>query len=372
VSESPFRVVIVGGGVAGLETLMALHALAGDRVELGLVAPENEFVYRPLGVEEPFQVGRLRRVSLDGAARDAGAAFVAGTVEAVDSKEQAIITSGGGRLPYDALVLAVGAEPEPVVDHAMTWDDRTGSELIGGLTRDFEQGYSQSLAVVIPAGPGWPLRGYELALVITLQATGMGMEPATTVVVQEPSALSILGAGAVDVLRSELTGAGISVVSAAAVEVDPGRPTGLLLHPSGRRVDVDRVIALPTLHGRPITGIPTDADGFIETDERGRVLDGVWAAGDGTAFPVKSGGFAAEQADVVAENVAAAAGADIQPRRIDPIQRADLAGLPAGRYLEAWLAVGDDEGLTTHLPSGRLPVLCYLQRDLGAGWRGDE
>ena len=147
-----------------------------------------------------------------------------------------------------------------------------------------------------------------------------------------------------------------------------------MLRPSGRRVDVDRVIALPSLRGRPITGIPTDADGFLETDERGRVggLDGVWAAGDGTAFPVKSGGFAAEQADVVAEDIAAAAGADIQPRRIDPIQRADLAGLPAGRYLEAWLAVGDDEGLTTHLPSGRLPMLSYLQRDLAAGWRGDQ
>ena len=114
-SESPLRVVIVGGGVAGLETLMALHALAGDRVELRLVAPENEFVYRPLGVEEPFQVGRLRRVSLDAAAPTSGAAFVAGTVEAVDTKEQAISTSGGDRLPYDTLVLAVGAEPEPAV-----------------------------------------------------------------------------------------------------------------------------------------------------------------------------------------------------------------------------------------------------------------
>jgi hypothetical protein len=87
---------------------------------------------------------------------------------------------------------------------------------------------------------------------------------------------------------------------------------------------------------------------------------------------VKSGGFATEQADVVAEDIAAAAGADIQPQRIDPIQRADLAGLPAGRYLEAWLAVGADERLTTHLPSGRLPVLSYLQRDLAAGWRGDQ
>ena len=57
--QSPLRVLIAGGGVAGLETLMALHARAGDRVELTLVAPEDEFVYRPLEVEERVSVGSL-------------------------------------------------------------------------------------------------------------------------------------------------------------------------------------------------------------------------------------------------------------------------------------------------------------------------
>jgi NADH dehydrogenase FAD-containing subunit len=81
VPKPRFRVVIAGGGVAGLETLMALHGLAGDRAELTLVAPQDKFVYRLLGAEEPF--GRVRRVSLDAAARDAGAAFIAGTVDMV-------------------------------------------------------------------------------------------------------------------------------------------------------------------------------------------------------------------------------------------------------------------------------------------------
>ena len=48
------RVVIVGGGVAGLEALLALDDLGGDRVSLTLVAPQPDFVYRPLLVEEPF------------------------------------------------------------------------------------------------------------------------------------------------------------------------------------------------------------------------------------------------------------------------------------------------------------------------------
>jgi hypothetical protein len=97
----------------------------------------------------------------------------------------------------------------------------------------------------------------------------------------------------------------------------------------------------------------------------------VWAAGDGTAFPVKSGGFAAEQADVVAEDIAATAGAGIEPRPFDPVLREHLAGLPAGRFLEQWLVQGD-RALATHLPSAQLPVLTYLERDLAAGWRGDD
>jgi hypothetical protein len=37
---SPAELLIVGGGVAALETLMALRDLAGDRVRVALVAAE--------------------------------------------------------------------------------------------------------------------------------------------------------------------------------------------------------------------------------------------------------------------------------------------------------------------------------------------
>ena len=37
------NIVIAGGGVAGLEALLALQALAGDRVALTLIAPEPDF-----------------------------------------------------------------------------------------------------------------------------------------------------------------------------------------------------------------------------------------------------------------------------------------------------------------------------------------
>jgi hypothetical protein len=74
---------------------------------------------------------------------------------------------------------------------------------------------------------------------------------------------------------------------------------------------------------------------------------------------------------VAGRDIAARAGAAVEPRLFDPIDRAELAGLPSGYFLKAWLGEGD-EGLTTDLPALGLPVLTYLQRDLEAGWRAQR
>jgi len=370
-ASDPFRVVVAGGGAAGLETLLALRTLAGERVALTLVAPHDEFVYRPLAVEAPFGVGRARRVALDDAARDADATFVPATIEAVDTAQRIAQPAASHPLEYDALVLAVGARAVPAIAHALTWDDRADAEVIGGLLQDIEQGYSRRLAVVIPPGPGWPLRAYELALFITREATSMSADLKTTIVAPEPSPLRLLSPRLVELLSTELRLAGVHVVSAAGAGVEPGHAPTVVLRPSGQRLEVDRVLALPELRGRPITGIPAGDHGFVEVDEHGRVrgLDRVWAVGDGTAFPVKSGGVAVEQADVVAADIGAEAGAAVEPRAFDPDSLEELAGLPNGCYLRGWLT-GDDD-LTTRLPAAGVPILTYLERDLEASWRGE-
>jgi hypothetical protein len=40
---------------------LALRDLAGDRVEVALAAPTDEFVYKPLAVEEPIAPGTVER-----------------------------------------------------------------------------------------------------------------------------------------------------------------------------------------------------------------------------------------------------------------------------------------------------------------------
>ncbi len=86
------RVVIAGGGVAALEATLALRALAPELVDIELLAPESEFVYRPLAVAEPFLVGEVRRFPLLQLAEAAGArlrkAIVTGSIPAAGSSRR--------------------------------------------------------------------------------------------------------------------------------------------------------------------------------------------------------------------------------------------------------------------------------------------
>jgi sulfide:quinone oxidoreductase len=368
---SPLRVLIAGGGIAGLETLTGLRELAGNRVSLTLVAPDDEFVFHPVTIRQPYSVEPTRSVAISRVAMDVGAKFAAATVEEVDADGRTVHTSAGERIGYDVLVLALGADAIPALDHVMTWDDRSDSELLGGLLRDVEEGYSGRVAVVIPPGPGWPLRGYELALVIRQHAFDMSVDRQTTLVVPDPSPLAEVAKRAAKAITAELERAGITTVPAKRVSVERGHDLALVLQPSGQRIEVDRVLAMPILRGRRIDGIPVDEYGFVPIDTRCGVegLDGVWATGDCTAFPLKSGGVSAKQADVVAANIAAIAGADVEPRSFD-LERADgLAGLPAARFIEQRLAT-HEPGMAMHVPTTGVPLLTYLQRDLAAGWRG--
>ena len=55
---------IAGGGVGALECALALAELARDRTEVTVIAPDPEFVCRPMTVREPFSYGPAARYPL--------------------------------------------------------------------------------------------------------------------------------------------------------------------------------------------------------------------------------------------------------------------------------------------------------------------
>ena len=107
----------------------------------------------------------------------------------------------------------------------------------------------------------------------------------------------------------------------------------------GGHIPADRVIAIPRLVGRPLTGIPADWNGFIPVDADGRVpgVPDVYAAGDATAFPVKQGGLATQQADIIAHGLAVRAGATVDLPAPAPVLRSQLLGADGPLFLRARL-----------------------------------
>src|ERR1019366_4111164 len=119
----PFEVVIAGGGVGALEGAPALRDLARDLVDLTLIAPNDEMVYRPMTVCEPFSFALAERYPLQRIARDLDIRLGRDSVSSVDADARRVRTDAGSELRYDALLLAMGAHIQARYEHVITIDD---------------------------------------------------------------------------------------------------------------------------------------------------------------------------------------------------------------------------------------------------------
>ena len=338
------HVLIVGGGVAALETLIALRDLAEGRVTITLVAPEVAFSYRPMKVAEPFSVGHAREYELADVARHFDAAIIRDKVAEVRAEDHAVGCEGGQDLSYDHLVLATGARARPAFRHAITFGDDPAEMRLHRMLADLEEGYAQRVAFVVPSDTAWTLPLYELALMTARQAWSMGMDRIRfSLVTPEERPLAMFGAPASEEIAELLAGHAIDFVGSSYASVGRGY---VLADPGGRRIDANRVVALPILEGLDLPGVPADAGGFMPADPHGRVpgLTGVYAAGDGTTFPIKQGGLATQQADAVAETIAAEVGAPVQPEPFRPVLRGMLLTGGDERYMRHGVAGGAGDG----------------------------
>jgi sulfide:quinone oxidoreductase len=340
----PLEVLIAGAGPAGLEAALALRDLAGERVSITVLAPDQELIYRPLGVADPFALAVTRRYPLDAIARDLRLERVVDRLASVDPDAHTASTAGGLQLRYDALLIALGAAAVPALERATTFWGPGDAEAVHGLVQDVEGGYTRRVAFVVPPGITWSLPIYELALLTAERAYQSGIELELHLVTPEDTPLEIFGLQASQSLAECLQQAGIQLHAGAYAE--PAGHGVLELRPGHERVEVDRIVALPRLAGRPVDGLPADAQGFVPIDAHARVrgLDDVWAAGDITDFPLKQGGIATQLADVAAEAIAARAGAAIEPEPFHPVLRGILLTGTGAWWLRSDPTGGGGEG----------------------------
>jgi sulfide:quinone oxidoreductase len=344
-SHDPLRVVIAGGGVAALETLIGLRARARGRLDVTLVSPRSDFVYRPLEVGEPFGLGSARRYRLPELSEEQDATFRPAALARVEPEDRVAILDSGERVAYDVLVIAVGARAVPAYEHGVTFDRQLEASAFDEALADLSAGLAGGVAIVVPPEAAWALPAYEVALMTAAwRPLSRAPQMRVTLITAERDPLEVFGHRVSAGVSEILARAGVGVIAGTRAQLESDTA---LRAASGRWITADRIVSLPVAAGLRIPGVPCDAGGFIDTDQHGRVkgLDRVYAAGDGTTGRIKQGGLAAQQADAVVEHIAGLTRGDVLSHPPARVLRGLLRTEDGPRYLRAELR--DPDGTST-------------------------
>jgi sulfide:quinone oxidoreductase len=333
-SAQPHHVVIAGGGVAGMEALLALHELAGHRVQVTVVSRRRQFLYRPVTVAEAFDRGEARVYPLAEMVDDAGGKLVWDKVDRVDPGSHTLLTAAGEWIEYDSLIVATGAVTHDPLPGALCFRGRPDVAALREQLEMLAAGEARSIAFTLPSERMWALPVYELALLTAGYLRERGSEAEVWVVTPEEAPLELFGPAAARALEPMLAARGVQLRTSTRAALVRDRALVMM---GGAELYVDSVVTLPQLEGPRMPGLPCDQHGFIPVDDHGRVsgLQDVYAAGDVTSFPLKQGGLAAQQADAVAEAIAASLEIPIEPRPFTPVLRGLLITGGAPLYLRA-------------------------------------
>ena len=245
-------------------------------------------------------------------------------------------TVRGDTLDYDALLVAVGATPDMAIPGALTFSGPRDVGAFAALLADLDAGRVQRVAFALPTSVTWALpavragaddrRARARARPARRRAHPRHAGARSARGLRRPHRIAHLGA----CWPSAASPCAPTRCRCAPDRADWSSPTARPSRPSGSS-------RCPGSVGPWIGGLPHDGQGFLATDAHGAVLgvEAVWAAGDGTAFPLKQGGLAAQQAGAAASAIARSLGADVPAEPFHPVLRGMLLDLAAPRFLDS-------------------------------------
>jgi sulfide:quinone oxidoreductase len=348
------RVVVLGGGFAGLETSFYLRSKLGSAVDLTLVSDQESFLFKPNTIYIPFGAGvssLLIPLAKPAAKRDIR--LIDGTAQAVEPDRRRVHVDRDA-LNYDYLVVATGAGMRPeeipgLAEHAETiWTPQEmqslGEQLTGAVART-RRGEDLTILFNVPpfnkcAGPL-----YEIVLMIDTWLRREGVRDRFELVYTtfEQSFIQAFGPKLHDVVSDEFAERGIEGRTATrlgSVESDQAH------YENGDRISYDLLVAFPPyVAAVDYPDLPTDDRGFVHTEASSRRVVGyerVFAPGDAGDFPVKQAFLAFLQADAVAEAIAA----DIEDREpgleFDPVSMCVMEEFDKATFAQVPLYVTGD------------------------------
>ncbi len=313
-------VLVLGGGTGGIVAANRLARELGDGHKVVLVERDPVYRFAPSflwvmsGVRQPEQVSAdLRRLTRH------GVELTHSEVRAIDADASRVETSTGS-VPYDRLVVALGAELAP--DALSGFDEAAhnvytleGALSAGRALRSFEGGRVVVLVSRLPYK--CPAAPYETALLAEALLRRHGVRSRTSIDIYTPEPFPMPTAGPIlgEALRGILEQRSITFHPEKAVErIEP--TTRELVLADGERAGYDLLLGIPP-HRAPAPVRDSDLaaeSGFVPVDRAtlATKAEGVFAVGDVTTIPIaggkflpKAGVFADSQAEVVARRIVA-------------------------------------------------------------------
>ncbi len=311
------NVLVLGGGIGGIVAARVLRKKLPEDVRVVLIDRDATCTFAPSllwlmsGERKPQAITRGRE-----RLERKGIEFLRGEAEGLDA-DLRTVRVGGDVIPYEHLVVALGAQPAPELMPGL----REGAKNIytpdGALEAHralaaFDGG---RVAVVIAKLPyKCPAAPNEAAFLAEAMLRHRGVKAGIALYTPEPFPMPTAGEAAGRAVAGMLAERGIELhVGQALQEVDPSKEE--LVFQSGERAGYDLLLAVPPHRTASIvtgSGLANDA-GYMPVDAATLATraDRIYAIGDVTQIPIaggkflpKAGVFAKAQASVVASRIA--------------------------------------------------------------------
>lgn len=322
---SKARVVVAGGGFAGLECLFYLRHKLADQVDLTLVSERDFFSFKPNTIYIPFGEDPDKfRLPLSRPAARKNIELRLTSARGVDAENRKLVLADG-EVSYDFLVLATGATMRPeevpgLASFACTiWTPEEMLKLrhqLNELVERAREGRNQDVLFLVPPQNKCSGPLYELVMMTDtwLRRQGVRERVQITWTTYESSFIQAFGPRLHTVVSDEFRERGVAGHTDLLVsEVTPDR---VHFH-CGSSHRFDLLVSFPPYAARQaFAGLPSDPRGFLRVEADSRRVRGqerIFAVGDASDFPIKQAFLALLQGDAAAEHIVA----DIQGRKAE-------------------------------------------------------